>query len=290
VGLAAPKDRTVFTTSGLTPPQAPRAPRFIFGSAFGLFFGSFSGSVFGLFSGSVFGLFVGVVFGLLFGLPGAIDARARWSAFRWPDLRSHRANLVSGLSTGSVLGLIVGLSAVPILGWSGGLLFGLSLGLVLGLVLGLNRSSEVVGQVSIDTGLRLSRRSFLRSLLVLGLSTGLVFGLVFGLPHGLARGLVFGSVFGLVFGLLFGLSRGGWYLVLQGLLRRRLRRLGLFPNRGRVEPFFGLMCDVGLLRRVAGGGSVRFAHDLLRDHLAGLSPTASQPVAQLSGLVEPLSP
>lgn len=107
---------------------------------------------------------------------------------------------------------------------------------------------------------------------------------------------------GLAVGFHFALDVCWWYNIMQRPMRRRLARKKLLPPSSNFERFFLLVSNdpvtglsgrqqrrlgvagrsgLGLLRRVEGGGELRFSHGLLQEHLL------QSPDATLSGFLKP---
>ena len=212
----------------------------------------------GLVAGLVFGLVVGLILGL-----GLYGSEAVGEGPPW---------LASGL--GSALGFALG--------------YGLVVGLIFGLIMGLG--SGLLEPRAILVTSRTPKEARSRSLIaaLTWLVSGLVLGLVvdLGLGLGLAffprpSGLVFDAVFadlsgqggyGLGFGLGFGLGLGlilalrndGWFLLLQRTAHHSLAQGENLPPHPYDFLEWGLERQV--FRRV--GGSVRFRHNLIQQHLA----------------------
>jgi hypothetical protein len=248
-GLKPSTDTAVFNLSNLTPEYPTRAQRLAGGLAFALI-GGLSGSLVG---GLVFCLYQGLIVGVVSGL--SPSARPTWTQFKRPSLKDLAAWLAIWLVIGLAPGFIVGLIGGLILGLTFGLVLGAIVGLVSGLVIGVLKSSVVKEGTRPDDAMKCSMRSWI----IYGLAGGLVGGFAF---------LVDGLVVGLVVGLGCGLGKGGWFVVLQRRLRRRVSKQKLLPGSRNLESFVLAMDDVGILRRVNGGSSVRFTHDLVQRQLA----------------------
>ena len=234
----------------------------IFGLVFGLMSGLMSGLIFGLMSGLGYGLIFGLVFGLVFGLRNIQPhEQLRWSL---------RTGLIGGLSCG----LIGGLSGL-MSGLSYGLIFGLIGGLVFGLMNGL-RAKAVELKKAPNQGIRTS----LQNGLVFGLMSGLVFGLMsmlsYGLMSELMSGLVFGLMSGLMSGLIFGLMSGLGAVIQHFILRLVLTQNGDIP--WDYKKFLDHAARHRFIQKT--GGRYRFVHDLLRQHLARMTPQQQALLAQ----------
>lgn len=259
------------------------------------------------FANLVFGLVTGLVVGLVLGLIGEmggglvdIDARPSRQRFQRPTRQQLMGGLIRGLGVGLVFGVVLGLTGGLInglviglqlnselglvfglflgfmVGLASGLVFGLVVGIVFGLVVGVvegfRAHTAIRETVQIDQGLELSRRSLVSTVVEFGLAFGLVSGVISGLFIGWVGALVDGLagvlVGGLVGGLLIGLDRGGAYVMLQALERRRLRHAGVMPADHVAALEWAI--DQGLMRQIGGG--VQFRHLLLRDAIADLDP------------------
>ncbi|MEI2816811.1 MAG: hypothetical protein V9E99_10210 [Microthrixaceae bacterium] len=248
--------------------------------------------VFGLAGGPAIGLEFGLVFGLalgLFGLAGALAPVAGPTRRRL--VRPVASDLRLGLADALVFGLMGVLTGALVLvlesGWAGvleqwvelrlaaalapGLAFGLTFGLVFLPMFGLQQASreEVVAGAGarVDGAWHDSKRSVGACGLGFGLVCGpfgaLVGALVFRLSGAVVGAAVGALAFGLG-GLIFGLNEGGWFVLLQCLKRRELRRAGYLPS----DPagFLVWAAGRGVLRQVGGG--FQFRHLLVRDLLA----------------------
>jgi hypothetical protein len=269
--LPSPVDKTVFTLANLTPPRRPRKLGVVVGLA-AVLVGGLTALLGALIVGPSFGnpggSFIYGSFLFLFAFVPT-DARPKTSDIRWPGIRA----LVPSLAVGVGIGLVVGLTS----GRTRGLVMGLAVGLAFGLVTGMARSKVVVTSPDLSDAYRLS----LKSVLVMGPAIGVAVGMVVGTLVAMA-GIPFGYVLmGLVLslagGLVASLDSGGWFVVSQRLVRHRLHQEGLFPRHKEIVGELEEMCRVGLMRHAAGGGSVRFTHDLIRDHLSPALPTAVSP-------------
>jgi transcriptional regulator with XRE-family HTH domain len=125
------------------------------------------------------------------------------------------------------------------------------------------------------TGMDVSKRNAFRAaglgLLIAGIPLGIVDGLASaadsGVTAGLETGPFDGLVLGLGVGLAAGLRRGGAAWLRHRLLWRLTVRYGLLPPD--LGTFLDEMCRRVLL--VHAGDGYGFYHDLLQDHLAGLT-------------------
>ncbi|MBL8156084.1 MAG: NACHT domain-containing protein [Anaerolineae bacterium] len=220
------------------------------------------GLALGLQIGRDFALTFGVVLGLLMGF-----VVSRRTVILWG--RSHelvwdwRALVVGGV----VFGLIFGVLFVQ---------FGLTSRWEMILLIGL--SSGILFALQPQTKLRFRDAAgwFIQSTLRIaserGLGLGLVFGMVLmfgytiGFGEDMADFLLFGALVGSAAGLAFGLEMGLGAFIQHYVLRFMLWRSGHLPY-WRYDRFLDYAAALVILRQVGGG--YRFAHDLVRGHLAG---------------------
>jgi hypothetical protein len=264
----------------------------------------------GLRSGLIDGLIFGLVGGLAIGLvswPFKRSAVSSRLTIVWPltrrqlldFLRRAGRGLLFGLVLGLIFALVLGLGFVLVVLMFGkpvsrvdiglglvlelvvlGLVAGLGFGLVLALGFGLLETRSVL--ITSRTPKEARSRSLIAALtwLLSGLIGGLVFGVLlvllgFNFSIGLAELVYYGLVlwwgFGLVAGLVLALRNGGWFVVLQKIVHRRLARAGNFPPNPYEFLEWGV--ERQIFRRVGGG--IRFRHGLIQQHLANTSAGAS---------------
>lgn len=223
-------DLTVFDLADLTPPEPPRRYRFFPGLLFGLLFGL----TVGLALEPATGLSVGLGLGLPYWL-----SKGEWS-------EGSAVSFLEGLGFWLVMVLVM----VPTL-W----------------LLARLGSRQLESRPLLITS-RTPKEALSRSLIAA--LPWLVGGPVLGLSVGLGLGLggpALGLFFGLGVGLFFGLQNGGWFVLLQKIAHRHLRRTGKLPKSPADFLEWGI--EQQIFRRV--GGKVRFRHDLIQQHLADTS-------------------
>ncbi len=141
------------------------------------------------------------------------------------------------------------------------------------------------------TGMEVSKRNAFRAagigILVVGIPVGVVDAFVsagyVGVTAGLETGALEGLALGLGVGLAAGLRRGGAAWLRHRLLWRLTVMYGLLPPD--IRAFLDEMCRRVLL--VHAGDGYSFYHDLLQDHLAGLTDEELDRLA--AGVARPIS-
>jgi hypothetical protein len=194
----------------------------------------------------------------------------------WPSTRQQFRDFFRGMVWELTLGLVFGL-AFGLFVW---LVFGLAVAVVLGVVLGVayglleGLTSQLLKPWFVVITSLTPKDTRLRSLitaLIYGLVSGLVsalfFGVFIGLLRGLIRGLFGGVIVALQVGIFVGLNHGGWFVLLQKVAHRRLRRADTLPPQ--PDDFLEWGIETQIFRRVGGG--VRFRHNLIQQHLANIS-------------------
>ncbi len=230
---------------------------------------------------SLLGIYDGLICGLICGL-GRAEIRTI-ETFQW-SWKKARMNLINGLTSGLILGLVI-LPFIGLMLWKIGdgriggepmlwllwlmirwLNLGISFGLIFVLIRGL-KGSEIEAKTIPNQGIK---RSILNALVV-GLLVGAIVGFII-LPVSIP--LVVGRILGVSVGLIFGLIIGG--LIIGGgkaciqhfSLRLILYYKGFIPwNYAR---FLDYATDRIFLQKV-GGGYI-FIHRLLLEHFAQMEP------------------
>lgn len=239
--------------------------------ATGLIVGLIGGLIVGLIVKLIGGLIVGLIIGLIGGLIlGMIDIEPyevlnlNLSAINTKKFRAGMIlGMIIGMIGGIISGLIIGMIEGLIVGLIVGLIFGLIVGLIFGLIFGLQgslRLRENPNEGIWKSGQNVIILTILSYPFTIALQTLLNF--ITNRPIDLLSVLLSSIGASLFLGIYMG---GGVAFIKHFVLRYFLIRAGHIPRD--YVGFLKYAEERGLI--LQNGGSFRFYHDLLREHLAG---------------------